>query len=303
MWWCGKAQEEAAPLSADVISDACQQQRAAVSRGVLPERMRGWDGALAKASSRTIMTFFPATRVDQTAFSQQKCHDDHAAIKPSLAFYQWLVSQPRQAWQLRGNLNLGDDELGDALGELSDVLRITSASLWGGIGGSRTPLHADAVHALVLQVAGTKKFFLCSRDEISDAVDAGKLPRAVLDDATTESYCVDGSLASVYGLDAPTPKGPSGHLAVLEAGDCLLLPSGLYHDVECDDDSAALSLTVRFELDEPIGAVDAPCHREENDARRKKGDDLRKLLWRLALKKAAIVQKQRLRDNPPPSDR
>eukprot|EP00415_Alexandrium_ostenfeldii_P003155 UN3155 len=43
----------------------------------------------------------------------------------------------------------------------------------------------------------------------------------------------------------------------LRAGDCLVLPDNIYHDVECtSEDSMSVSLTLRFELPErPEGQV------------------------------------------------
>ena len=75
-----------------------------------------------------------------TAFSRQKCHETRAAVKPSLPFLEWLASSSGPGWQLRGDLDLGDEELGAILGEeLRRKLRVTSTSLWSGSGGSRTP--------------------------------------------------------------------------------------------------------------------------------------------------------------------
>lgn len=214
-----------------------------ISRNALQGDALGWQGSIAAASTRDIMTFYPGADNDQTAFSRQRHHASCAAIKPSLAFYSWLAAHQGLAWQLRGNITANLPFL-DRLG-----LRVTSTSLWGGAGGSRTPLHVDSVHALILELAGTKRLFLSSSDAVAEAVDAGRLPRAALDDGATESYCVDGTLASVYGLDDDVPKCVAGQLIVLNPGDVLVLPAGVYHDVECDA-SPALSLSIRFELDD-----------------------------------------------------
>ena len=45
-----------------------------------------------------------------TAFSRQKCHETRAAVKPSLPFLDWLASSSSPGWQLRGDLDLGDEE-------------------------------------------------------------------------------------------------------------------------------------------------------------------------------------------------
>ena len=124
--------------------------RGAVARQALPATARTWTGAVARAATRKILTFYPSTSDAMTAFSRQKCHETRAAIKPSLPFLEWLASSSSPGWQLRGDLDLGDEELGAILGEtLQKRLRVTSTSLWSGSGGSRTPLHRDDVSALV----------------------------------------------------------------------------------------------------------------------------------------------------------
>lgn len=237
-WW---SQIDDGALSPQVIADLCDSERPMIARNALQGDALGWQGSIAAASTTDIMTFYPGSDDAQTAFSRQRHHASCAAIKPSLAFYSWLAAHRGRAWQLRGNV-AADLAFVDALG-----LRVTSTSLWGGA-GSRTPLHVDSVHALILELAGTKKVFLSSTDAVARAVDAGRLPRAALDDGATESYCVDGTLASVYGLDDDNPKCVDGQLVVVNPGDVLVLPAGVYHDVECE--SPALSLSIRFELDE-----------------------------------------------------
>ena len=177
---------------------------------------------------------------------------------------------------------------------------MSSTSLWAGAGGSRTPLHKDDVSAVIFQAVGSKRFFLASRGAVADAVEGGTLPRAVLENGNTEDHCVDGCIDAVFGLDANEPPVVRGELAVLREGDCLVLPAGLYHDVECDANSpASMSLTVRFDLDDGDGdgdggggdgddaaaPADAPANAPaERPAAGKK--DLHKFLMKLALKKA-----------------
>ena len=128
--------------------------RGAVARQALPAAARTWTGAVARAATRKILTFYPATSDQMTAFSRQKCHETRAAVKPSLPFLEWLSGSSSSGWQLRGDLDLGDEELGAILGEtLQKRLRVTSTSLWSGSGGSRTPLHRDDVSALVSESA------------------------------------------------------------------------------------------------------------------------------------------------------
>jgi hypothetical protein len=41
-------------------------------------------------------------------------------------------------------------------GDIGGV-RVENASVWGGAGGTRTPLHVDMVHALVFQVLRSRR--------------------------------------------------------------------------------------------------------------------------------------------------
>ena len=115
-------------------------------------------------------------------------------------------------WQLRGDLDLGDEELGAILGEeLRRKLRVTSTSLWSGSGGSRTPLHRDDVSALVWQCVGRKRFFLVAEKDVEDAVSKGKLPSAVLEGGS-ESHCRDGSLEEVvFRVEIKASRRPPRH--------------------------------------------------------------------------------------------
>jgi hypothetical protein len=138
------------------------------------------------------------------------------------------------------------------------------------------------VHALVFQVAGTKRWLLATEDAVEAAVGRGAVPPEVLWSGETHHFLVEGTLASVYGVDdddggggnndggngaaaasaaavggggARCPRlatrAVAGGVAVtLRAGDCLLVPAGLFHDVQADQ-SPALSVTVRFSLPGP----------------------------------------------------
>jgi hypothetical protein len=223
-----------------------------------------------------------------TAFSRQKCHETRAAIKPSLPFLDWLASSSSPGWQLRGDLDLGDEELGAILGEtLQKRLRVTSTSLWSGSGGSRTPLHRDDVSALVFQCVGRKRFFLVAEKDVEEAVAKGKLPSAVLEGGS-ESHCQDGSLEDVFGLHEAEPTSARGELAVLNEGDCLVLPAGLYHDVESSD-GPSMSLTIRFEIIDEAEEEPAIDLKKLSMAG---NSDLKKFMMRLALKKAMAAKRQ-----------
>ena len=262
--------------------------RGAVARQALPATARTWTGAVARAATRKILTFYPSTSDSMTAFSRQKCHETRAAIKPSLPFLDWLASSSSPGWQLRGDLDLGDEELGAILGEtLQKRLRVTSTSLWSGSGGSRTPLHRDDVSALVFQCVGRKRFFLVAEKDVEEAVAKGKLPSAVLEGGS-ESHCQDGSLEDVFGLHEAEPTSARGELAVLDEGDCLVLPAGLYHDVESSD-GPSMSLTIRFEIIDEAEEEPAIDLKKLSMAG---NSDLKKFMMRLALKKAMAAKRQ-----------
>ena len=262
--------------------------RGAVARQALPATARTWTGAVARAATRKILTFYPATSDRMTAFSRQKCHETRAAIKPSLPFLEWLASSSSPGWQLRGDLDLGDEELGAILGEeLRRKLRVTSTSLWSGSGGSRTPLHRDDVSAIIFQCVGRKRFFLVAEKDVEDAVAKGKLPSGVLEGGS-ESHCQDGSLEDVFGLHEAEPTSARGELAVLNEGDCLILPAGLYHDVESSD-GPSMSLTVRFEIIDEAEEEPAIDLKKLSMAG---NSDLKKFMMRLALKKAMASKRQ-----------
>ena len=84
---------------------------------------------------------------------------------------------------------------------------------------------------MVSSAWASKRFFLVAEKDVEDAVAKGKLPSAVLEGGS-ESHCQDGSLEDVFGLHEAEPTSARGELAVLNEGDCLVLPAGLYHDVE-----------------------------------------------------------------------
>ncbi|CAE8639678.1 unnamed protein product [Polarella glacialis] len=239
-----------------------QRWAGAIVRGTLAQSWMGWDGRMVDMSTRSAHPFlmFPAADDKQNAFSLEKHRCQAAKVVPSVQLWRWLASS-EQAWQMRGELELGASQLGDVLGEelaaaaAKGIFRATQVSVWAGKGGTRTPLHSDGVHALVFQVVGSKRFFLSTRADVEDAVSKGLLPEAVKSEhflaSRTEAFCVDGSLDEVHGLSSAAPARVQGELAVLRAGDCLIMPAGLYHDVECSPDQAAsLSVTVRFALDE-----------------------------------------------------
>ena len=236
----------------------------------------GWHGIVAAASTRSILTLYTSTDATKNAFSRAVCHQHRAAVKPSLAFYDWLAMTTN--WQLRGEITLTDAEMTSVLGDLQ--LSIESLSVWAGAPSTRTPLHRDDVDTLIMQIAGTKRCYLCTSQTIEDAVTADRLPKSVLN-GTTEDFCVHGSLDQVHGS--------GNNVVLLNPGDVLFLPKGLYHDIESVD--ASLSLTIRWSNDRSSSLLGAAAAAPETLSDDDDGDhaqrQLHRFLWRLALKKAA----------------
>ena len=149
-----------------------------------------------------------------------------------------------------------------AAGECARGQTADQAALDVAVGGQR--VHADAAprrsracarapargHKAILSRLGARR---ASRRAI-----AGRLPRAVAETGNTQDFVADasaahGDLDAVHGLhvdaDEPTAvRTTVGEHATLAPGDMLVLPSGLYHDVQCGAEGVGLSLTVRFEL-------------------------------------------------------
>lgn len=223
----------------------------------------GWNGRAIELSTSSThpFLFFPTLpNSGQNAFSLERHRGGTAKVVPSTDFWFWLLAS-KQAWQMRGELNLSATQVAELIGQNlasaveKHIFRVTQISVWSGKGGTRTPLHSDSVHALIFQLAGTKRFFLSSRAEVEAAVAKGLLPDAVMSEhcaaSRTDAFCLDGSLEELHGLDAAQPKRAHGCIAALSPGDCLVLPAGVYHDVECSvEQPASMSVTVRFALDE-----------------------------------------------------
>jgi hypothetical protein len=209
------------------------------------------------------MTFYPTSPAHETVFSHGRYGDEATLMFPTDAFWHWLVASGMR-WQMRGELKLADETAADFMGGeagaalAAEDLSFDSASVWAGAGGTRTPMHVDWVHGIVFQIAGTKRLFLTTQGEVADAVEAGKLPAEVLDSGNTEDFCREGSLDDVHGLNRPEPAFVGGEVATLRAGDCLLLPAGLYHDVQSEE-GAAFSITVRFGFQHPETGAGCGC--------------------------------------------
>lgn len=258
------------PAAEDLVA-LYEKKSSLVCRECLDKSFLGWRGCVVEASTREIMTMYPGGE-DQTAFSREKCHHDRAAIKPSLKFYEWMIAAKGRPWQIRGTLT-GLDLSSAVEKDFLDKVEIESTSLWAGAGNTRTPLHSDDIHALIFQIAGTKRFLLRSRDSVRLEANRGNLPREVLSAGTTESFCVDGSQKEIFGEE---------DTYILKEGDALVLPAGVYHDVECDLEPA-VSLTVRFEL---------RTSPKQGDHDPTSNDALRRLLLRYASRKAGEALKE-----------
>ena len=226
----------------------------AVARGAVAGAVRD---AVFAASTRRSLTLFPGAPGQRT-FSQTHHRALGAALRPSAAAWAWLA-RSAEPWQLRGALDLDARELGatcgallgrrDGLEVLGSVLPGAATSLWAGSAGTRTPLHADAATSVVVQLAGAKVFRCCSRDDVA----AADLPPAVLR---------DGDAAAALGLAvADVERIPNVATVVLEPGDALVLPRGVYHDVEARDGLAA-SLVLRVDCcADPAAAAAAAAAR------------------------------------------
>jgi len=230
-----------------------RQQQAAVVRGALEDKWLGAEGRVMESISNTTLSLFTAGHDGQNTFSRGLHRNLRSLVQPSTALWRQLVSS-KQAWAMRGELELNPADLADLFGGSSADIREAmvegraAVSLFSGAGGTRTPLHVDNIHALIYQVEGTKRLFMSSRPDIADAVGRGAIPEEVLHDGSTDVFCVDGSLEEVHGLCEPKPPRAHGAFVELHPGDCLILPAGLYHDVEAAADApASLSLTVRFD--------------------------------------------------------
>ena len=207
-------------------------------------------------STRSMMTFYPSTPEHSSTFSDKLLGAQAAVVRPSVPFWQWLVADSARTWQMRGGIKLSALELALLTGPRFSAaicegkVRYKASSIWAGAGQTRTPLHVDWVHAVIYQIAGTKEVFLAEEAAVVDAVARGSLPEGVLTEGNTDNSAhLTGTLAEVYGLDADgrSTRVVEGRAVVLRPGDCLLLPAGLYHDVQCSE-RPALSLTIRFDV-------------------------------------------------------
>ena len=119
-------------VEAEAPSSVARDEAARAASAYLEEARRA-----ERAATRKILTFYPATSDRMTAFSRQKCHETRAAVKPSLPFLEWLASSSSPGWQLRGALDLGDEEPGAITGEemRGKKKRKTSSSREDGSGG------------------------------------------------------------------------------------------------------------------------------------------------------------------------
>jgi hypothetical protein len=74
---------------------------------------------------------------------------------------------------------------------------------------------------------------------VEKEVNKGSIPREVIEEGNTYNFSKNGSQSEVlHHVDGTT--------LCLEEGDAMILPGGLYHDVESTSDS--LSITIRFDI-------------------------------------------------------
>lgn len=108
------------------------------------------------------------------------------------------------------------------------------------------------VHALIIQVCGRKQWYLSTEANVERLVRESCIPKSVVEEGNTHNFAVEGKQSEVF-------KSFDGFQSVLlEEGDAMLLPAGLYHDVEAQT-TGALSITIRFEL--PTSCVKEGCIR------------------------------------------
>lgn len=270
---------------------------AVVSRSVLGHEWLGWTGKLLSLSCKSLLTFYPSSTAHRTVYSDG-CHKcETAVMRPSTALWSWLGSNLQsEPWQLRGSVKLDALTVAQLLGpEVCQALSekeiiYDSASLWAGAKGTRTPLHVDNIDGLVLQIAGTNRFFLAQESAVEEAVDHARLPEAVLTHGRTDDFLQEGTIDSVFGLQQSSPKLCDGEVATLTPGDCLLLPAGLYHDVQSDTQGPSVSLTIRFRY--PNHAEDQCTVSMTQDAGGAKQKLLLKLAAKMALAKGNIQKEQ-----------
>lgn len=252
---------DASASSADLVALILARRDAAtVVRGALPAASRDWSGAVLAQTSKQPMAFYPGGSDDvdggaAAVFSERSAASRRTIVKPSAAYWQWL-RRCALPWQMRSALALGTDPAahvealaGAGVGAAlrAGRARLHSASVWAGGGGCRTPLHVDEIDGLLFQVCGSKRLVLAARADVHAACAAGALPSAVAESGNTDDFLVAGDLAAVYGLgEAAGTRLQRAQVVTLHPGDCLLIPAGVYHDVQSET-AAAVSLTVRVE--------------------------------------------------------
>jgi hypothetical protein len=99
--------------------------------------------------------------------------------------------------------------------------------------GASTPLHFDAGDGVTLQIVGRKRWSTTERPHISFP------PRNYFPGAAwhEDLAVLDGRVPSLSDV------GPLKD-SVLEPGTCLFVPGGVWHEVECLDDSVSIDLNV-----------------------------------------------------------
>ena len=86
--WCQPTRDDETPRGAPPAVGLVEAlvnapARGAVARQALPATARTWTGAVARAATRKILTFYPSTSDQMTAFSRQKCHETRCLLYTS----------------------------------------------------------------------------------------------------------------------------------------------------------------------------------------------------------------------------
>ncbi len=105
--------------------------------------------------------------------------------------------------------------------------------LWIGPAGTFTPLHHDLTNNLLVQVTGTKRVIMAAPNETAN----------LYNDAHVFSRVRDVTDPALDLTRFPLIGDVTFHEIVLEAGECLFIPIGWWHQVEALDFSVSLTFT------------------------------------------------------------
>lgn len=115
---------------------------------------------------------------------------------------------------------------------------------------TRTPLHKDKETSFLLHLQGVKSVLCFSQDEVN--LDP-RLPAGVKGNGQTQNFSVSGDQAAIFGGERPLTEGGGDKLLhyggwhhMLAPRDLLVIPAGLYHDIESTEGQCTLSCALRL---------------------------------------------------------